>query len=77
MSLFDTFDPDSEEIVKFELQRSFHPAEAFPETIIMTFKDKTFFALENLCPTEVIATLREGRDIPVYKLDWNGRSIGI
>lgn len=77
MSLFDTFDPDSEEIVKFELQRSFHPTEDFPETIIMTFKDKTFRALENLCPTEIVATLREGRDVPIYKLDWNGRSIGI
>ena len=77
MSLFDTFDPDSEEIVKFELQRSFHPAGNFPETVIMTFKDKTFRALENLCPTEVVATLREGRDVPIYKLDWNGRSIGI
>lgn len=77
MSLFDTFDPDSEEIVKFEYQRSFHPAEGFPETVIMTFKDKTFQVLEHVCSTEVIATLREGRDIPVYRLDWNGRSIGI
>lgn len=77
MSLFDTFDPDSEEIVKFELQRSFHPAEAFPETVIMTFKEETFRVLEHVCPTEVIAILREGRDIPVCKLDWNGRSIGI
>ena len=77
MSLFDTFDPDSEEIVKFELQRSFHPTQNFPETVIMTFKDKTFCALESLCPTEVIATLREGRDVPIYKLDWNGRGIGI
>ena len=77
MSLFDTFDPDSEEIVKFELQRSFHPTQNFPETVIMTFKDKTFQALEDLCPTEVVATLREGRDIPIFKLNWNGRSIGI
>ena len=77
MSLFDTFDPDSEEIVKFEYQRSFHPTGDFPETVIMTFKDKTFRALESLCATEVIATLREGRDIPVYKLDWNGRGIGV
>ena len=77
MSLFDTFDPDSEEIVKFELQRSFHSVEAFPETVIMTFKEETFQVLGHVCPTEVIATLREGRDIPVYKLNWNGRSIGI
>ena len=77
MSLFDTFDPDSEEIVKFELQRSFHPIENFPETVIMTFRDHTFRALDDLCPTEVVATLRAGRDVPIYKLDWNGRSIGI
>lgn len=77
MSLFDTFDPDSEEIVKFEYQRSFQPTAEFPETVIMTFKEETFQVLEHVCPTEVIATLREGRDIPVYKLNWNGHSIGI
>ncbi len=77
MSLFDTFDPDSEEIVKFHLQRSFHAAECFPETVIMTFKDKTFQALDRIYSPEVIATLREGRDIPVYKLRWNDRDIGI
>ena len=77
MSLFDTFDPDSEEIVKFEYQRSFHPTEEFPETVIMTFKEETFQVLEHVCPTKVIATLREGRDVPIYKLNWNGRDIGI
>jgi len=77
MSLLDTFDPISEEIVKFQLQRSFHAAEGFPETVIMTFKDKTFQVLERICAPEVIATLREGRDIPVYKLRWNRRDIGI
>ena len=77
MSLFDTFDPDSEEIVKFEYQRSFNPTDAFPETVIMTFKEQTFQVLERVCPTEVAAILREGRDVPIYKLDWNGRDIGI
>ena len=77
MSLFDTFDPDSEEIVKFEYQRSFHPVGGFPETVIMTFKEETFQALQHVCPTEVIATLREGRDVPIYRLNWNGRNIGI
>lgn len=77
MSLFDTFDPHSEEIVKFEYQRSFRPTGEFPETIILTFKDKTFQVLEQICPVQVIATLREGQDIPVYKLNWNGRDIGI
>ena len=77
MSLFDTFDPDSEEIVKFEYQRSFKSTDTFPETVVMTFKEETFQALEHLCPTEVVATLREGRDVPIYKLNWNGRNIGV
>ncbi len=77
MSLFDTFDPVSEEIVKFHLQRSFRAAGGFPEAVIMTFKDKTFQALERVCAPEVIATLREGRDIPIYKLRWNDKDIGI
>lgn len=77
MSLFDTFDPDSKEIVKFEYQSSFQPTAEFPETVIMTFQDKTFQVLDRVCPTEVIVNLREGRDIPVYKLNWNSRDMGI
>ena len=77
MSLFNTFDPDSEELVSRELPKWLTQPKDFPETVIMTFKDKTFQVLESLGPTEVVATLREGRDVPIYKLDWNGRSIGI
>ena len=77
MSLFDTFDPVSEEIISRDLPKWFTRPESFPETVVMTFNDKTFQALEHLCPTEVIATLREGRDVPIYGLNWNGRSIAI
>jgi len=77
MSLFDTFDPDSGEIVKVKLQRSFQPVEDFPETVIMTFKEQTFQLLQTVCPAEQITVLRGGREIPVYKLHWKGRKIGI
>ena len=77
MSLLDTFDPYSEEIVKIALQRSFQPVDNFPETVIMTFQDKAFHALKNICRTETVAVLREGRDIPVYGLCWQGRRLGI
>lgn len=77
MSLFDTFDPDSEEIVKFELQRSFRPADNFPETVIMTFQEETFQILKSVYEPEVAATLREGRNVPIYRLRWNGRDIGL
>lgn len=77
MSLFDTFDPDSEEIIKPELQRSFHGADNFPETVIILFQDKAFEALQNICPTEQVCTLRAGRDIPVCAFSWQGKRLGI
>lgn len=75
MSLFDTFDPVSEEIISASAHHP--PLAGFPETVIMTFKDKTFEALERVCPAEVIATHHAGRTIPIYRLDWNGGRIGI
>lgn len=75
MSLFNTFDPNSEAIL--EPSHIIRPVEGFPETIIMTFKEKSFQILREICKTEIAAMLRAGQDIPVYKLDWNGRSLGI
>lgn len=75
MSLFDTFDPNSEEILR--PSDMYDPQEGFPETIILTFEEKSLQALREICETEVIATLRGGWDIPVYKLCWHGRDIGI
>ena len=77
MSLFDTFDPNSEEIIKVADQRSFHQVDNFPETIIMAFKEKAFQLLNNVCLAEPIAFLREGRTIPVYGVCWQGKKIGI
>ena len=77
MSLFDTYDPDSEEIIKVTDQRSFHHEDTFPETVIMAFKEKTFQLLNNVCSAEPIAFLREGRTIPVYGVCWHGQRIGI
>lgn len=75
MSLFNTFDPNSEAIL--EPSHIIRPVEGFPETIIMTFEEKSFQILREICKTEIAAMLRAGQDIPVYKLDWNGRSLGI
>jgi len=75
MSLFDTFDPDSEEIVTPSAM--YLPVEGFPETVILTFEEKSLQILRDLCETEIITTLRGGWDIPVYKARWHGRDIGI
>ena len=39
MSLLDTFDPHSEEIIKVNLQRSFHEADHFPEFVVAFYAD--------------------------------------
>ena len=75
MSLFHTFDPSSEEILK--PSSMYPPQEGFPETVILTFEEKSLQVLRGLCQAEIVATLRGGWDIPVYKLNWNGRDIGI
>ena len=58
MSLFDTFDPVSEELIKVNQQRSFHEVKDFPEVIIGAFKEETFQALEKVYSAEVICSLR-------------------
>lgn len=77
MSLFDTFDPDSEELIKVSQQRSFREAENFPEVVIGTFKEEAFQVLTKIGEAETICSLRGGRTIPVYRMNWQERSIGL
>ena len=77
MSLFDAYDPHSEELIKPSLQRSYREEENFPEVIIGAFKEETFRILEQVCHPEEICTLRGGRTIPVYRVNWRGRDIGL
>lgn len=77
MSIIDTFDPSSEELIRVSQQRSFRAVESFPEVLIAAFKDETFRLLETNYPVEQVAVLREGRTIPVYQINWYGRMIGI
>jgi len=42
VSLFDSFDPNSEELIQVKMQRSFQSLEDFPETVIAAFKEETF-----------------------------------
>lgn len=77
MSLFDTFDPNSEELIKVNMQRSFHEVDDFPEVVIGAFKEETFRALVQVASAEVICSLRGGRTIPVYRVHWQGRDVGL
>ena len=77
MSLFDTFDPNSEELIKVYQQRSFCGVDNFPEVVIGTFKEEAFRALTEIAETETICSLRAGRTIPVYRMNWQERNIGL
>ena len=77
MSLFDTFDPNSEELIKVNMQRSFREVDHFPEIIIGAFKEETFRIIESVASAEVICSLRGGRTIPVYRISWQGKDIGL
>ena len=77
MRLFDTFDPISEELIKVNQQRFFHEVKDFPEVIIGAFKEETFQLLEDVSAVDQICVLRAGRTIPVYRVHWQGRSIGL
>lgn len=77
MSLFDTFDPYSEELISVKQQRSFQEMADFPQVIIGTFKEETFQLLESVAPAEEICALRAGRTIPIYRVDWKGHCVGL
>lgn len=77
MSLFDTFDSASEELIKASQQRSFCEVENFPEIVIGAFKEETFRALPKLADADTVCFLRGGRTIPVYRVRWQGQEIGL
>lgn len=75
MSLLDTFDPNSEEILS--PSGMYSPVPGFPETVILTFEAASLRALQRVCPTQVIANLRGGFDIPIYRFQWQGKTLGM
>ena len=77
MSLFDTFDPHSEELIKVNQQRSFQETENFPDVVIGSFKEETFQRLKEVVCADQICVLRAGRAIPVYWVHWQEHDIGL
>ena len=75
MSLFDAFDPVSEEILKPSHQIC--PVDGFPETVVLTFQEQSLRVLKEGWKTRVAATLSGGRPIPVYAVTHSGRELGM
>lgn len=74
MGITSTFDNASEEILKPAYVAP--EVDGFPEIVIVTFKKKIIdIAVEMYGDTVISETYAGG--IPIYKLDYNGKSIGI
>ncbi|OPJ63802.1 nucleoside phosphorylase [Clostridium oryzae] len=75
MSIIDTFDNDSPEILKPNCITS--PVENFPKTVIITFKSKVIDILKTQFEIEEISYMNAGIVIPIYKFRYKESDLGI
>ncbi len=75
MSIIDTFDGVSEEILKPSLVAN--PIDGFPEIVIITFESAIIQILKTLFPVEEAGSMHSGFRIPIYRFLFQGRSLGI
>ncbi len=75
MSIINTFDPISEEILK--PTHMVKPIENFPETVIVTFPERIRELVTTLFPAEEIGYFRAGVKLPIHAVDYRDKRIGI
>jgi uridine phosphorylase len=75
MSIINTFDDKSEEIIK--PSNIAQKIEYFPETVLVTFKQKIIDIAMNLFSTEIIDNMYLGSVVPIYKLEYQSSKIGL
>lgn len=75
MSIINTFDPISEEILK--PTHMVKAIENFPETVIVTFSERIRELVTTLFPAEEIGYFRAGIKLPIHAVDYRDKRIGI
>ncbi len=75
MSIINTFDPISEEILK--PIHMVKPIENFPETVIVTFSEHIRELAATFFPAEEIGHFMAGVKLPIYAIDYRDKRIGI
>ena len=75
MSIIDTFDGESAEVIRpcDVISR----VENFPETVIVTFKNTVIDLAKDAYGAEKIDSLNEDFELPVFRLNYKGKSIGL
>jgi len=76
MSIIDTFDNQSEEIIK--PWNVVEKVNGFPEVVIVTFSERIFELLLSYENVEQISNLSTGFiQIPIYKINWGGKEYAV
>lgn len=76
MSIIHSFDPHSEAVLNPSDMQS--PVENLPETLIATFLPKFLELLSGISPMEKCAAIScNGSEIPVYRFEYKGQTLGI
>lgn len=75
MSIINTFDPVSEEIIK--PIHMVKPIENFPETVIVTFSEHMRELAATLFPAEEIGHFMAGVKLPIYAVDYRDKRVGV
>ena len=74
MSITDTFDPVSPEIIS--PAEAIRPVEGFPETLLVCFSYGMFSRLLSITGGQEISAFKGGRLIPVYRFAYAGKEMG-
>ncbi len=75
MSIIDSFDNTSEEILKPCYVTA--PIENFPEVVIATFNENIINLVRNMYGAVQISEMNACFTIPIYKMDYNGKDIAV
>lgn len=75
MTLFDSFDPDKKAVLNPE--DVVRKAANFPETVVVTFKQKILDIMLETIEHEKISVLDLGGDVPIHKIQYKGKSLAV
>lgn len=75
MSIENSFDINTEEIVKPSFM--VNKVENFPDTVVVTFKERIINLLKENYEVQEIAYLHGGWKIPIYKVNYKGKEIAV
>ncbi|MEL7648799.1 MAG: nucleoside phosphorylase [Sedimentibacter sp.] len=75
MSILDSFDNDSEEILK--PSHVTERIEDFPEVVVATFSDRVMNLVKNMDGAVQISHMAAGYTIPIYKVNYMGNDVAV